>query len=380
MRPAAAPSSRERAFASRRLRLVWFAVWLLFLIYPVTDIVNNHYAAWRAALAAIWLAAFVFVYLRTMWTALNRDPRRPQLRSAVGLAVLYAMTIPITVIFGGNWVGGIIYLAVATGAVLPDLLAYAAILGLAGLQVAVVWVDRLDVAANWDLYLLTVGLGVMMVFWRRMLGLFADLREAREEVARLAVSDERLRIARDLHDVLGHSLSVIALKAQVARRTMDNDPGEARASLADVEEVTHASLREVREMVAGYREQSLSGELRGAAEVLGAAGIALDVRQEAGSLPRDVDGALAWAVREGVSNVLRHSHAQRCWITIVPAGGGVRFELRDDGAGANGAVDTRNGNGIRGLRERMAQVGGTLDAEADREGGFRLSATVPAAR
>ncbi|MGH7686835.1 MAG: sensor histidine kinase [Candidatus Dormibacteria bacterium] len=355
----------------------WIAVWLLFLIYPISDIVNNHFPAWKAVLAVVWLVVFVVLYLRTMWVALAnlREPARSTYWTLLALTVI---TLPVSIGFGGQWVGGLIYISVASGTVLPPRRAYVAIVSLAALQVLLVWRDGIGVLANWDLYLLTLGLGLMMVFWRRLLMVLIELREAREEVARLAVSDERLRIARDLHDVLGHTLSVITLKAQVARRTMDTDSDGARAAIADVEQVSRDSLRELREMVAGYREQSLVGELRGAAEVLAAAGIELEVQRTAEQIPKAADGALAFAVREGVSNVLRHSHAKRCRITISEGTDGVRFEMFDDGVGeANGSTADGSGHGLRGLRERMAKLGGTLDAGAVPGGGFRIAASVP---
>jgi two-component system sensor histidine kinase DesK len=373
--PASSPfGNRRRALIISRL---WIAVWLLFLLYPISDIVSNHYPVWKTAFLSVWLVVFVVLYLRTMWSALPY-PRGTDRAAWWGLALLAAITLPIVVTLGGNWVGGVIYISVAAGTVLPPRLATATALSLGALEVLLVYHAGLSVLDNWDLYLLTAGLGVMMVFWRRMFTLVSDLHEAREEVARLAVSDERLRIARDLHDVLGHSLSVITLKAQVARRTMDSDPTGAREAIADVENVSRDSLRELREMVAGYREQSLVGELRGAAEVLAAAGIDLEVQQTAEHIPKATDGALAWAVRDGVSNVLRHSHAKRCRITISEANDGVRFEMFDDGVGANGTGESPgSGHGLRGLRERMAKLGGTLDAGAVPGGGFRIAASVP---
>lgn len=372
---APAPFNNRRVGVFGRL---WIAVWLLFLIYPISDIVTHHYAVWKIAFLSVWLAVFVGLYMRTMWSAMP-GPRIPDRSSLAGLAALTAITIPIVVAFGGQWVGGVIYLSVAAGRVLPPRQAVYAVMALTVAEVLLVWHAGIGVLANWDLYLLTAGLGLMMSFWRRLALLIIELHAAREEVARLAVSDERLRIARDLHDVLGHSLSVITLKAQVARRTMDSDPEGARAAIGDVEQVSRDSLRELREMVTGYREQSLVGELRGAAEVLAAAGIELEVKQTAEHIPRAADGALAYAVREGVSNVLRHSHARRCRITISEANDGVRFEMFDDGVGSRDgrAESNGSGHGLRGLRERMAKLGGTLDAGAVPGGGFRIAASLP---
>lgn len=370
--PASALFNNRRTSIAGRL---WIAVWLLFLIYPISDIVSTHYPAWKVVLLSAWLLVFVALYLYTMFSALP-DPRQPDRRALLGLIVLAAITLPIVVAFGGNWVGGVIYVSVAAGTVLPPRPAVVATLGLGAAEVLLVWHAGIGVLANWDLYLLTAGLGLMMIFWRRLAMLIMALHEAREELARLAVSDERLRIARDLHDVLGHSLSVITLKAQVARRTMDTDSDGARAAIADVEQVSRDSLRELREMVAGYREQSLVGELRGAAEVLAAAGIDLEVQRTAEQIPRAADGALAFAVREGVSNVLRHSHARLCRITISESSDGVRFEMFDDGVGGGSAADG-SGHGLRGMRERMARLGGTLDAGAVPGGGFRIAASLP---
>ena len=360
----------------RARRLIWIAVWLAFLVYPISDVVNGHYGALKSAAAAAWFVVFVTLYLATMWAAFGGDPRHPERTPVWPLIALVVLTVPVIVVYGINWVGGIIYLSVAAGSTLPSRRAYTVIALLAALQVLLVWTGGASVAGNWDLYLLTLGLGVMMLFWRRSLALIADLHEAREEVARLAVSDERLRIARDLHDVLGHSLSVIALKAQVSRRTMHADPAGARAALGDVEQVAQESLRELRQMVAGYREQTLAGELRGAAEVLAAAGVELEVRQTAEHIAGETDAALAWAVREGVSNVLRHSRATHCRISISAAGADLRFELFDHGVGADDAASSA-GHGLRGLRERMAKLGGTLDAGASPGGGFRLAAQLP---
>ncbi|MBJ7609044.1 MAG: hypothetical protein JF887_06390 [Candidatus Dormibacteraeota bacterium] len=216
-----------------------------------------------------------------------------------------------------------------------------------------------------------------MFLVRRLLLLLVDLRTAREEVARLAVSEERLRFSRDLHDVLGHSLSVIALKTQVARRLMGPDPQAAEAALSDVERVAHESLASVREMVTGYRQRSLDDELRSAEEVLGAAGITLEIAGGSTTLAAESDGLLAWAVREGVTNVLRHSRAHHCRIAIVLDDSAVRLDMSDDGVGADGHT---GGTGLRGLRERMAEAGGALDTGPGPDGGgFALRVRLPAA-
>jgi two-component system sensor histidine kinase DesK len=200
-----------------------------------------------------------------------------------------------------------------------------------------------------------------------------QLSLAREQIARLAVGEERLRFARDLHDLIGHSLSVIALKSELAGRLLKASPGLTAHEVEDIEQVARDALREVREAVAGYRQPTLSAELAGAREALTAAGIELRAEGEHGALPPAVEAVLAWAVREGTTNVMRHSQAKRCTIRIFKKDGSVTAEVVDDGHG--GLLEP--GSGLRGLRERVLERGGTLTAEPLPHEGFRLRVTVP---
>jgi len=200
-----------------------------------------------------------------------------------------------------------------------------------------------------------------------------QLSHAREQIARLAVGEERLRFARDLHDLIGHSLSVIALKSELAGRLLKASPGLAAHEVEDIEQVARDALREVREAVAGYRQPTLSAELAGAREALTAAGIELRAEGEHAALPPAVEAVLAWAVREGTTNVMRHSQAKRCTIRIFKKDGSVTVEVVDDGQG--GLLEP--GSGLRGLRERVLERGGTLAAEPLPHEGFRLRVTVP---
>ena len=197
----------------------------------------------------------------------------------------------------------------------------------------------------------------------------------------LAVAEERNRIARDLHDTLGHSLSVIALKSELARRLLPDDPSRADAELADVERVTREALASVRETVSGYRQPSLAIELAEARAALAAAGITGEVEPAPEGLPRNVDAMLGWAVREGVTNVLRHSDATTARIRIIADGSSRAVEVVDDGRGLppdDGAPDGRAGVGLAGLRERAASLGGRVEAGPLPDYGFRLLVAVPA--
>jgi len=218
--------------------------------------------------------------------------------------------------------------------------------------------------------------GLAAVAGRLLLDANRQLSLAREQIARLAVGEERLRFARDLHDLLGHSLSVIALKSELAGRLIKNTPGLAAHEVEDIENVARGALREVREAVAGYRQPTLAAELAGAHEALTAAGIEYHVDQDHAPLPPAVEAVLAWTVREGVTNVMRHSQAKRCAIRITNQDGRATVEVVDDGRGGT----LQPGSGLRGLRERVLERGGTLTAEPLPHEGFRLRVTLPLAQ
>jgi two-component system sensor histidine kinase DesK len=218
------------------------------------------------------------------------------------------------------------------------------------------------------------GLALAFRFSVWVLDVVVEMDRTRGVQARLAVAEERLRFARDLHDVLGRDLSVIAVKSQLAGELVRRGRPEAADELADISRVAEQSLREVRDVVRGYRGTDLAGELAGARSVLRAAGIACTVAgEEAGTaLPGPAQEALGWVVREAVTNVLRHSTAASCTITLT-AGDPTRLEVANDGAGRGPAAW---GNGLQGLSERLSAASGQLTAGRDGDR-FLLTATVP---
>jgi signal transduction histidine kinase len=189
-----------------------------------------------------------------------------------------------------------------------------------------------------------------------------------------AADEERLRLGRDLHDLLGHSLSLITIKSQLARRLLVADDKPAADEVADIERVARQSLQDVRHAVDGYRQPSFAAALAGARAALDAAGIDSTIEQTAGTLPTGVDAALAWAVSEGVTNVIRHSRAAACSIRLTRDGREARLEITDNGAPS---ASNAPGNGLRGLRERAAARGGRVDAGPLPHGGFRVEVSVP---
>jgi two-component system sensor histidine kinase DesK len=216
-----------------------------------------------------------------------------------------------------------------------------------------------------------------MIIVSRLILTVRELRAAREEIARLAVAEERLRFARDLHDLLCHSLSSIALKSELAGRLLPAAPDRAAVEVHDIEGVARKALREVREAVTGYRQPTLDEELAGAREMLEAAGISCETERNVGVLPNDVDAVLAWAVREGTTNVIRHSHATHCQIRLIQDGEQIHAEITDDGPGAPSEGNETHGSGLSGLAERVAANYGKFEAGSPPEGGFRLRVSLP---
>ncbi|TWP34045.1 sensor histidine kinase [Leekyejoonella antrihumi] len=195
------------------------------------------------------------------------------------------------------------------------------------------------------------------------------LGRAREENAQLLVEEERNRMARDLHDILGHSLTVITVKAELANRLIDVDHDRAKAEVADLERLSRSALSDVRRAVEGYREISLSGELIRAREALTAAGVDAELPNALDEVPEDLQEVFAWTVREGVTNVVRHSAARKCTIVVDSSS----ITIRDNGAGA--AVGL-SGNGLRGLRERAGAVGAALVTRTLEPHGFEVQMLV----
>lgn len=230
------------------------------------------------------------------------------------------------------------------------------------------------------------------------------LRRTRAELTRAAVAEERLRIARDLHDLLGHSLSLITLKAELAGRILAADPDRAGREIAELEQVARQSLSDVREAVAGYRQPDLAAELTAATQLLDAAGIAS--RISAPGLPdlgQEADATLAWAVREGTTNVVRHSRASQVDITVTAGASEAVAEISDNGPPATAGTDTSPpgpahaglahvglaragpllttsgpaGSGLVGLADRVRGLGGEMAAGSVPPHGFRLRVVVP---
>ncbi|MGW3354007.1 sensor histidine kinase [Streptomyces bungoensis] len=379
-RPGALPpmgrSPRNRR--ELKVKVLWIGVWLVFLSAPVGDLLSGDHTTRATVAGWLGLTAFVGVYLSLVF----RNMGRPYSGHTVAalLVVLGVLAPVLTYAFGGDWLGLFVYVSVACGATLPVRAAYWAIPGTAVLMY-LVGLHGSERAAR-DLIFLVVLIGFAMVGVGQLVRTTVELRKARATVAQLAANEERLRLARDLHDLLGHSLSLITLKSELAGRMLPGRPGEAAQQVADIERVSRQALVDVREAVTGYRRPRLSVELAGSQVALTAAGVVAEVPAEAdlAGLPEEAESALAWALREAVTNVVRHSGADRCVIQLLRRqtldGPMLELSVEDNGSGGSG---TGPGNGLTGLTERLEKAGGALEAGRVRHG-FRLVARVPEAR
>jgi two-component system sensor histidine kinase DesK len=356
----------------RRVGTFFALAWLLLMIFPFVQLfTSGHSAAYRTG-GLVGGLTFCSVYV---WAWLRPARFRQGAMPVVSVLSLTALSLALTLADGPTWGATLIYCTVLVGAnfewrrAIPLVIAYAGAAALLALGFGL----GPGFALGFSLEVCLTGLGMVGIF--RLVQTNIELQRAREEMSKLAVAEERLRFARDLHDLLGHSLSVIVLKAELAHKLAGRDPDRAADEMADVERVARQALREVREAVAGYRQASLSEELTGLREVLRSAGIEPSIEKSSGPLPANVEAVLAWALREGVTNVVRHSRARRCTISLRRDHGGARLEIVDDGVGAGG--EDGSGTGLRGLRERVAVQGGSVEVGRRPEGGFRVLVSLP---
>lgn len=366
-----------------RLWTAYVLGWALVPLVSAGFLVTSRPPASRLALEILGVGSVAALYL---WVGLREslgpddfDPGGPsRVRVRRRLLLLGGMSLLVIALSGREpeteswWLAQNV--VVAAGLALPLGLAARVIGGVTALTLVGTWY-LLGHPVLVTLILLAFGASAIAV--RQLTITVAQLYAARDELAKTAVDQERLRFARDLHDLLGHSLSLVVLKSELAARLLPVAPDRAAREIRDVERSAREALQQVRTAVAGYRQPVLARELEAARELLGAAGIASTVDESAGALPAAMDGLLAWAVREGVTNVIRHSHAKRCEIRIRQNGGGTELSVLDDGlAGSDEAP--KAGSGLPGLAERANGLGASVSAGALPDGGFRLLVSVPA--
>jgi two-component system, NarL family, sensor histidine kinase DesK len=357
--------SPEEPAATRRGRLrsvIASAVFLAFLVHSVFQEWSLP-AGSRAALVTV-ASVYGASYLLTLYLA----PLHGPLVRTLAIGWVYLAGTAFTVVTADPSDLTLLSYAVAAGIILLPL-RWGVLLGVLTALAVMASTWAVEGAVDWSdtfvLLMMTAG----MVAVTQLIRTVNQLRAAQDHIRALAVADERSRLARDLHDVLGHSLTTITVKTGLARRILESgaDPDRALTELSDAERLSRQALAEIRATVSGYRRPSLAAELAGAHEALRAADIAGDLPQAVDDVAEELREPFAFVLREGVTNVIRHSGATRCVVRMGPR----CLEIRDDGRPADGV---EAGSGLTGLSERMAAVGGRLTAEPLSGKGFRLYA------
>ena len=396
-------------------------IWLGFILFPLVDAITTHASPVGKALTIAGAAVFVGSYLALvlMWR------QRPWHPKAIALfALLLGTAIALTLASGPGWGFLFTYCAAVVALFSSAQVGWLWVSGCAILAAGSSAIAGASGGAVITYAVTALGIGLLMALMRDLRVRNEELNAARAELADAAVARERERFARDLHDLLGHSLSVIALKAELAGRLLPGRPEQAATEVAEVEQVARQALSEVRLAVSGYRQPTLEGELAGARMALAAAGIEAHIKAPKVTLQPDVEAVLAWAVREGATNAIRHSRARKCTIRVVAGLADASVEVVDDGGaatpgepagaqaghgaqgerGARGARAARAGarralggeggepipsaarpdqdhrgagNGLAGLRERAEALHGHVEAGTLPGGGFRLMVSVP---
>lgn len=359
------------------LRVPLIAIWLVFLIDPLVTAVRHPEPMARVAGVAL-LVVFVGLYVESLlrphqWgTAISE---RPLPIVVAKLVAMLLCTVALVPIIGPVAMVCVVFVTAAAAATLPLRIAFAvAVILLIGTEVATFTVP------GWQNH--NQGFAVLLAgaatFAARVAGeRTRSLVVAQRELGQAAVEQERARIAGDLHDILGHSLTVISLKAQLAARTLDDNPARARDEIEDIERLSRDALADVRTTALGIRGISLAGEIAEARAALAAAGIRAQLPGVVDEIESTNRELFAWTIREAVTNVIRHSDASVCTVELMPG----RVTIRDNGVGPGSAAETVDplaGHGLEGLRRRVTAAGGVLIVGTGPDGsGFSVEVTVP---
>ncbi len=381
--------------------VVFSGVWLFYLVGAVAYLFSHHYGALYITGGMVILVAFCAIYL-----ALVPNWPSPSRYALPGLAVLFVLTVLACVFYGQTGLVALwIFMSSASGLMIADRRwALRAVLGVVVCYVIFSATTHAKTGEFLSNLLPVIFIGLAVIGLRRQSQLTAELARARGEVARLAASEERLRLARDMHDLTGQSLSTITLKSELAARLLGRMPDSAerdrvREEVVQVAAVSRQTLRDIREAISGYRRPTLAVEIITARAALASADIAAhddaDLTLLSGTFDPDAEAALAWCLREAVTNVVRHSGARNCHVSLTRRAGAMTLTVRDDGTGHDPAPGGGTapvladppprpagarvaGTGLHGMAERLSGVGGCLEFRPDTRPGFCLIATVPA--
>lgn len=344
---------------------------VLFAVPTAVSIAASGFGPIQAALLfsfVVWGGTWAWLWLRACGHS-----RAGEVVGLIGTTVVFTMFSLVEPQPAGTF---LVFSFLVAGIIFPARQAIWWFAGLLVLQTLLLVIRLADPALAVNSLINSAFVGAAAVGGRLLWASYNELEVAREEIARLAVSEERLRFARDVHDLLGQSLAMIVLKSELAARQLPADADDSlRQELRDVARAARGSLNDLREAVAGYRRPTLQAEVSSARTALRAAGIDFTVDDGFGPLPDESDSVLAWCLREAVTNVLKHSGARRCTVRLTRADGVARMQVTDDGRGAE---STSGGSGLVGIRERIDLAGGTVEVSPGHDRGFELTIAVPA--
>ena len=339
-------------------------LWLVYAVSVPMSLIGVHapkLVAFQLAVLAVFLVCYFLGY---------GTRGREALAYAAAIAALGAIATPSDG-FAGTY---FVYAATFIAWGFPANVAYRALALYVPLVALDAWLTHVNLASSFIAVMFSAIVGIACINFAEQRRAHMRLQQAYGENERLAKIAERERIARDLHDVLGHTLSLIALKSQLASKLADRDPQRAVAEIREVEQIARTSLDELRAAVAGYRAAGIPQELAHARDVLSSAGLRVDCEADDDvRLAPAQESVLALAIREAVTNVVRHARASAVRLRLAHAGTACRFEIEDDGVGGAAA----EGAGLSGMRERVESHGGSLERTTDR--GTRLVVTLPLA-
>ena len=339
--------------------------WLIYLSYVPLNALFLHLTPRQWTLTLLGIAVFLVLYFRSYWVAGRQ------------LFAIIVLTAALGALFAPFNLGACVYFiyAASFAARMGDKPAIAVriIAGLLLVITAETLLLRLSLYFWFFSVIFSVLVGAVCIFYAERHRETKKLLRAREEVEHMAQIAERERIARDLHDVVGHTLSLIVLKSELASQLADKDPPRAIREIKDVERISREALAQVRSTIRGYQSRSLKAEADQAAAALEAAGVNVRCDFELADIPVAQEGVLALALREAVTNVIRHAKATSCTLRLNVLKEGCRLEISDDGCGGL----SPEGVGLSGMRQRVEALGGTLNRETS--SGTRISITLPAA-
>jgi two-component system, NarL family, sensor histidine kinase DesK len=373
--PAADPEERTPVQTRRDkiASVAWPAVFLFYLAQPVSEVFSQHKPSWEVATVLALVVGYAVSYLYVC----VRGQASSHLVRGLMVAWLCLFPIALAVLLGTEMLIFFTYAVSVALMMIPAFVGAALGFGSAISLIVGTWIQT--GTADFGTAMILVVLTLAMFALGGLIRTVRKLRATEGKMARLAVAEERSRLARDLHDVLGHSLTTITVKAGLARRVLESSADRDRAveEVRDVENLARQAMTDVRATVSGYRTASLPAELVGARAALSAAGIAADLPRAVDNVTADLQETFAYVLREGVTNVIRHSGASRCEVRL----GDSWLEIRDNGRSAAEQVRvsraTGGGHGLSGLAERVAAVDGTLEAGPLPAGGFLLRVSVP---